>query len=245
MKNYGLIGKTLKHSFSKKFFTEKFSTENIDAQYELYELDTIEKFPQLISSVTLSGLNVTIPYKEQVIAYLDEVDPIAKAIGAVNTIQFKRKGNELKLCGYNTDVIGFKDSILPHLKPVHKKALILGTGGASKAIYYALNNLGIETLYVSRTPKEGQITYNDLDKAILSDYLLIVNCSPIGMYPNIDQAPDIPYKYLTNNHFLYDLVYNPENTKFCQMAREMNAFSMNGLEMLHGQALASWEIWNK
>ncbi|MCQ2208861.1 MAG: shikimate dehydrogenase [Paludibacteraceae bacterium] len=245
MRNFGLIGKTLQHSFSKQFFTEKFKNENIQAQYDLFELNDINEFSHLTKEIEFSGLNVTIPYKEQIIPFLDEIDPTAKAIGAVNTIKFCHSNGTQSLCGYNTDIIGFTDSLLPDLKPYHKKALILGTGGASKAIQYSLQQLGIDTIFVSRTKKEDILCYEDINKDILSDHLLIINCSPAGMFPNIDSAPNIPYNLLTNKHYLFDLVYNPENTLFCQLGKEHGAITKNGLDMLYGQAVASWKIWNK
>ncbi len=245
MQQFGLIGKTLKHSFSKQFFTEKFQNEHIDAQYDLFELSDIKDFQKLIKENELYGLNVTIPYKEQVIPFLDKMDSTAEAIGAVNTIKFCRENGSLSLCGYNTDIIGFRDSLVPDLKPCHKKALILGTGGASKAIVYALHQLNIETKMVSRTRKEDMLCYEEINEEILSDYLLIVNCSPAGMFPNIDTAPNLPYNLLTHNHYLFDLVYNPTNTLFCQLGQKQGATVKNGLEMLYGQAIASWKIWNK
>lgn len=249
MKEYGLIGKTLKHSFSKNFFTEKFQNEKIDAHYELFELPEIAQFASLVKEHELYGLNVTIPYKEEVMQFLDELDPIAQGIGAVNTVKFIRTGETTKLKGYNTDIIGFTDSIRPHLKEYHKKALVLGSGGAAKAIHYALHLMGIETKTVSRNSKEGCFTYDELNdernKAILDEYLLIINCSPAGMFPNVEQAPNIPYGLLTDRHFLYDLVYNPILTKFCELGEKQGAFAMSGLEMLHGQAIASWKIWNE
>lgn len=244
MKKFGLIGKTLKHSFSKNFFTEKFQKENIDAQYELYEMETIDKVAELVKDPDLIGLNVTIPYKEEVIPFLNDIDPTAKAIGAVNTIKISHEGGKTTLKGYNTDLIGFTDSLKPQLKPYHKKALILGTGGASKAVFYALTQLGIEPTYVSRTTREGGLTYQDLDEKVMEEYLLIVNCSPVGMFPHVDEAPNIPYELLTDKHYLYDLVYNPLRTQFCQKGEEKGAITKNGLEMLHGQAIASWKIWN-
>ena len=244
MKEFGLIGKTLKHSFSKNFFTEKFQNEGTEAHYELFELPSISDFPELIKKHELYGLNVTIPYKEEVMQYLDDIDEIAKGIGAVNTIKFIRSGSKTSLKGYNTDIIGFSDSIRPHLKDYHRKALVLGSGGAAKAIHYALHRMGIDTTTVSRQSKEGCFTYEDLDKEILDEYLLIVNCSPAGMFPNVEQSPNIPYELLSNRHFLYDLVYNPIHTKFCELGEKQGAFAMSGLEMLHGQAIASWKIWN-
>lgn len=244
MRNFGLIGYPLGHSFSRKYFTEKFEKEGIDAQYELYQLAKIEDFDDLIKKNDFSGLNVTIPYKETVMKYLDEVDETAAEIGAVNTILFKNGGNKTILKGYNTDVIGFTNSIFPHLKPFHKKALILGTGGAAKAVVYGLNKLGIETTYVSRSPKEGQLSYQNLNENILSDYLIIVNASPVGTFPNVDNCPDIPYNLLTSKHLLYDLVYNPAETLFLKKGKAKGAAIQNGSEMLTGQAIAAWKIWN-
>lgn len=245
MKQYGLIGKTLGHSFSKSFFTEKFQNETIEAQYDLFELPEISQFPCLIQQHTFYGLNVTIPYKETVIQYLDELDHIAKEIGAVNTIKFQRKNGRTSLKGYNTDIIGFTNSITPHLQKVHDKALILGTGGASKAIAFALEKLGIEYTFVSRNKQEGILTYHELTEEIIHQNKLIINCTPIGTFPNCDIAPSIPYKHITKEHFLYDLIYNPAKTLFCQMGEDKGAITLNGLEMLHGQAIASWTIWNQ
>lgn len=244
MQKFGLIGKTLKHSFSKNFFTEKFERENIDAQYDFYELTTIDEFALIKEDASLCGLNVTIPYKEQIFKFLDEVDETALAIGAVNTIKFIRDNGKLTLKGYNTDIIGFTDSLKPLLKPCHRKALILGTGGASKAVFRALLNLGITPTYVSRSRREEMLSYDDLNEAVMADYLLIINCSPVGMFPNVDAAPNIPYQFLTQDHCLYDLVYNPIKTLFCKKGEEQGAVTKNGLEMLHGQAIASWKIWN-
>lgn len=244
MRNFGLIGYPLGHSFSRKYFTEKFEKEGVDAQYELYQLAKIEDFDDLIKKNDFSGLNVTIPYKETVMKYLDEVDETAAEIGAVNTILFKKGENKTILKGYNTDVIGFTNSIFPHLKPFHKKALILGTGGAAKAVVYGLNKLGIETTYVSRSPKEGQLSYHNLNENILSDYLIIVNASPVGTFPNVDNCPDIPYNLLTSKHLLYDLVYNPAETLFLKKGKAKGAAIQNGSEMLTGQAIAAWKIWN-
>lgn len=245
MKQYGLIGYPLGHSFSKRFFTEKFTNEQIDAQYESYSIEKIDLIRSLISDPNLSGLNVTIPYKEQVIPYLNELDSEAKAIGAVNVIKFTRTENELRLIGYNSDAIGFETSLRPYLKPNHKRALILGTGGASKAIRYVLNKLGLETTYVSRTPAEGQLSYDDLNPECMHSYTLIVNASPLGTFPNIDQCPNIPYHLLTPEHLLFDVVYNPAETLFLKKGREMGATGLNGEQMLVEQALAAWKIWNE
>ena len=246
MDKYGLIGYPLLHSFSKGFFNNKFESERQDAEYINFEIPDISEFKALIAeNPDLKGLNVTIPYKEQVIKYLDGVSDAVKEIGAVNVIKFIRVKNKLKLKGYNSDVIGFSDSIKPILNESHKNALILGAGGAAKAVAYALKKLGIESIYVSREPKKGQLIYSDLDEKIISEYTIIVNATPLGMFPNVDEAPDIPYQYLTSNHLLYDLLYNPDVTKFMKLGKEQGAFVKNGLEMLLLQAFASWNIWNE
>jgi shikimate dehydrogenase len=243
---YGLIGKTLVHSFSKNFFTEKFKREGIDDKYELFELPEIEQFRDLVDNVPLNGLNVTIPYKEQVMQFLDEIDETAKAINAVNTVKFMRKADgSLFLKGYNTDVIGFTESLRPLLKNYHTHALVLGTGGAAKAVAYALGKFGIDYKFVSREKRGDNFTYGELDEKILQKYLLIVNCSPLGTFPNVDAAPDIPYQFLGAEHLLYDLVYNPEKTLFMKKGEAQGAVVKNGLEMLHGQALAAWDIWQR
>ena len=244
MKQYGLIGFPLGHSFSKKYFTEKFEREGIDAQYNLFELKTIEEFKSLIQNSHFSGLNVTIPYKEQVISFLDELDETATEIGAVNTIRFISNADKTILKGYNSDVVGFTNSIKPLLLPTHKKALILGTGGASKAIAYGLKKMGLETKFVSRTVKPDSFTYWQLNKQILSDYLIIVNASPVGTYPHSNECPDIPYQYLSANHLLFDAVYNPSETLFMKKGREQGALVINGEAMLVGQAIEAWKIWN-
>ncbi len=244
MKKFGLIGLPLIHSFSKKFFTEKFELEEIDAQYSLYELQDITEFSELIKNEILSGLNVTIPYKEKVMEYLDELDDTAAKIGAVNVIKFIRTENSLKVKGYNSDTIGFESSLKPFLKPEHKKALILGTGGASKAIDYTLRKLGIETVFVSRTVKPEQLTYWQLNEELISEYLVIINASPVGTFPHYDEYPDIPYQFLTNHHLLFDVVYNPAETLFLKKGKEHGAQTLNGESMLKGQAVAAWEIWN-
>ena len=246
MRQFGLIGFPLGHSFSKKYFSEKFQNENIDARYDLYELSNISEFPNLRNSIKLSGLNVTIPYKEQIIPLLDKLDDTAASIGAVNVIRFDYDNNgKATLTGFNTDAIGFENSLKPFLKPHHKKALILGTGGASKAILYTLQQLGIECSYVSRSTREGQLTYSDLNEEILNDNLLIVNATPLGTFPKTDACPDIPYQFLTDKHLLFDVVYNPAETLFIKKGRDAGATALNGEEMLIGQAIAAWEIWNR
>ena len=245
MKQFGLIGDQLIHSFSKKFFTEKFERENIDALYGLYELKNITDFSLLIQQTEFSGINVTIPYKEKIIDYLDELDETASEIGAVNVIKFIRSGKNLILKGYNSDAIGFENSIKPFLQSYHKQALILGTGGASKAIDYVLRKNEIKTTFVSRTERENGLMYNQLTKEILSENLIIVNTTPVGTYPHTNEWPEIPYAYLTKRHFLYDLVYNPAETMFLRKGKERGVQGINGEQMLIGQALASWKIWNE
>lgn len=244
MKQFGLIGFPLGHSFSKKFFTEKFERENIDAKYDLYELENISEFKALKENLELCGLNVTIPHKENIIQYLDELDDTAAKIGAVNVIKFIRKAGTLKLKGYNSDAIGFENSLKPLLKSHHSKALILGTGGASKAIDYTLRKLGIETTFVSRTAKPGMLTYDQVNEETLNENLVIVNASPVGTFPHSDECPNIPYQYLTDKHLLFDVVYNPAETLFLKKGKKQGAQGLNGEGMLIGQAVAAWEIWN-
>lgn len=243
MKQYGLIGKTLSHSFSKKYFEEKFKRENINAVYENFELNDISQVEGLFSiHSNLCGLNVTIPYKEQIIPYLDEIDEQAKKIGAVNTIYIDKETGKMK--GYNTDVYGFKQSLKPFLENQHQRALILGTGGASKAVAYVLNELGITTAFVSRTPQlENQLSYDELNENILASFLLIVNTTPLGTFPNVDEKPTINYDAITPNHLLYDLVYNPAETSFLKEGKKRGALTINGEQMLQLQAEKAWEIW--
>lgn len=243
MKTYGLIGYPLEHSFSGKYFAEKFEKENIqNCEYQLFPIENIQEFVNL-KKQNIAGLNVTIPYKEQVIPYLDELDEHANAIGAVNVIQIKNG----KTKGYNSDYYGFKDSLLDFLpKDFNSKALVLGTGGASKAIKQVLVDLSISFNIVSR--KDGfDFTYAELNErpAILDDFHLIINTTPLGTYPNVEEKPDIPYRALNNNHYLYDLVYNPSETAFMKAGQNQGAKTTNGLEMLIGQAEKSWEIWNR
>ena len=239
MNKYGLIGYPLGHSFSRKYFTEKFEKEGIDAQYLNFEIPGIEEFPNIINNNSeLVGLNVTIPYKQQVKQYLDAISEEAAAIGAVNVIRIR------DMHGFNTDVIGFRESIRPLLQPHHTRALVLGTGGASLAVKYALRQLGIEPLSVSRSSREGVITYDDLDATVMSDHTVIVNCTPLGTFPRVDDCAPIPYHLLTTRHLLFDLVYNPDETLFLRQGRERGAATKNGYEMLLRQADAAWEIWN-
>ncbi len=246
-RKFGLIGLPLSHSFSRKFFSEKFFKERIDAEYFNFELENISQLSHVIGShPDLEGLNVTIPYKEQVIKFLDFTDEAAAQIQAVNTIRINRTGHHVSLHGYNTDIQGFQESIKPLLRNYHHKALVLGTGGASKGVVKALTNLGIDSILVSRNPEDkGEISYSDLDEDVMTSYKIIINTTPIGTYPNIEGCPAIPFELISNNHLLFDLVYNPEITEFLKQGKQRGAMIKNGLEMLHLQALASWEIWNR
>lgn len=243
MRRFGLIGKTLKHSFSKNYFAQKFRDSHInDCTYDTFELASITELPHLINRYPdLEGLNITIPYKEDVLSFLDEKSKVVQETGACNCIQIV-KG---KLHGYNTDVSGFKHSLQPKLKPGHKKALILGSGGAAKAVKYALQELGIEFLVVSRRKESGDLGYQEVNDEILRQYTLVINTTPLGMYPNIHEAPPIPYAFLTPQHFLFDLTYNPEKTMFLQQGESRGAQIANGYEMLVIQAEESWQIWNR
>jgi len=246
-RKFGLIGFPLSHSFSKKFFTEKFSKEAIDAEYINFEIENISQLSRVIAThPDLEGINVTIPYKEQIIKFLDYTDEVAASIQAVNTIRIFRSGHHVTLRGYNTDIHGFQESIRPLIQNYHHKALVLGTGGASKAVVRALENLKIETILVSRNPEEkGELSYNDLDEDVMDNYKIIVNTTPIGTYPNTEGCPAIPFEMITPRHLLFDLVYNPEVTEFLKQGKKRGAVIKNGLEMLHLQALASWDIWNR
>ncbi|TAM96575.1 MAG: shikimate dehydrogenase [Chitinophagaceae bacterium] len=241
MRHFGLIGFPLSHSFSKKYFSEKFQKEHItDCDYENFPLASIELFPELLKKEKPEGLNVTIPYKESVISYLDYLDPAAEKIAAVNCIHFKNG----KSTGFNTDIIGFERSLKPLLRPQHHHALILGTGGASKAIGYVLSKLNISFHYVSRHKKPDRFTYGDLNEEIIQQHTLIINTTPLGTSPDVNLCPDIPYQFLRKEHLLYDLIYNPPETLFLQRGKERGAAIKNGYEMLLIQAEASWEIWN-
>jgi shikimate dehydrogenase len=245
MKLYGLIGYPLGHSFSKKYFTEKFQREGLsDCSYELFPIYSIKDLPSLLSSNSfLKGLNVTIPYKQQVLQYVTGTTGAVKEIGAANTIKIIQD----KLIAYNTDVIGFENSFIKKLKSSHKKALILGTGGSSKAVQYVLKKLGIDFLLVTRSlqPESETINYSSIDEAIIIDHQIIINCTPAGMSPNDDECPYLPYQFITNEHYLFDLVYKPEKTLFLKKGEEQGAVIQNGYEMLIIQAEESWKIWNE
>lgn len=246
MRVFGLIGYPLSHSFSKGYFTEKFRKEAIEnCSYENFPIEDISDLPEIIAANTeLCGLNVTIPYKEKVIPFLDEIAPEAAGIGAINTIKISRRGEQVHLKGFNTDMYGFMESLNPFLKPFHQRALILGTGGASKAVKAAFEMLHIEYQYVSRTKAEQTITYEELSPELFSSYQVIVNTTPLGMYPKVDDCPPLPYQFLTSGHLLYDLVYNPAQTLFLKKGAEQGAQTANGLNMLHLQAEKAWQIWN-
>ena len=241
----GLIGYPLTHSFSESYFCEKFKEEKISGySYSKFELSSIGEFPSLLESRPgLRGLNVTIPYKQQVIRYLDELDELSAAIEAVNTVLISRTHGGISLKGYNTDVYGFYHSLKPMLPSGETRALVLGTGGASRAVVHALNLLGIDHKFVSRKPGAGMLGYKDLCLTVLNKYRLIINTSPIGTYPSVDEFPDVPYDLMDDRHILYDLVYNPPETKFLELGRLKGARTVNGLKMLKLQAEKSWEIW--
>jgi shikimate dehydrogenase len=246
MRKFGLIGYPLSHSFSKKFFIQKFESEGIqDCEYELYPIETIDSLSLLLSdNPDLEGLNVTIPYKLEVLPFLNEIDEAAQAIGAVNCIKIAGKGPNAKLKGYNTDAYGFEESLKPLLEPGHQKALILGDGGAAKAVKYVLNKLGIPFVIVTRSPTDTSILYEEVTEEILSTHTIIINTTPLGMSPNVISSPDLPYHYITAQHLVYDLVYNPEETAFLNKAKVQDAKIKNGLEMLYLQAERSWYLWN-
>lgn len=240
---YGLIGHPLGHSFSKDFFNQKFQSENIDAQYLNFDIPTIELLNEVLTRQQIKGLNVTIPYKEKVIPFLDELSEEAKSIGAVNVIKVYQQENKIRLKGFNTDVIGFTESLQPLLNPTHKKALILGTGGASKAVQFGLQQLNIETLFVSRRSCDNTLTYSQLTPKVMKEHTVVINCTPVGMHPHTDECPEIPYEFIGEGHILYDLVYNPEETLFLKKGKAVGATTKNGLEMLLLQAKAAWNIW--
>ncbi|MBR4433956.1 MAG: shikimate dehydrogenase [Bacteroidaceae bacterium] len=246
MERYGIIGKPLGHSFSRNYFTEFFQRTGRDAVYEPYVLESIEEFPALVAAhADFVGLNVTIPYKQAVMRYLDAIDPDAEAIGAVNVVKVTWADGRPFLTGYNTDILGFTRSIRPLLRPHHTCALILGTGGASKAVEQGLRQLGIETTFVSRTRREGILCYEDLTPEVLARHGVVVNATPLGTFPDTECCPDIPYPLLTPRHLCFDLVYNPDKTLFLRKAEAQGAAITNGLEMLHIQADEAWKIWSE
>src|SRR5699024_10213313 len=237
MKQLGLIGHPLTHSFSKKYYDKKFEKEGINGYlYKLFDLETIEEFSELLKNKSLIGVNVTIPYKK---------DEKTNSKQAVNLIRIERKAGTPYLTGFNTDIIGFKNSLTPLLKPVHASALILGNGGAAQAVKKALSDFNIHFNIISRNPKtSGQFAYHEIDKKMMQDNLLVINCSPLGTFPEIEKMPDIPYQYITKDHLFYDLIYNPEETKFLEAARKAGALTKNGYETLVLQAEENWKIGN-
>lgn len=246
MKTFGLIGYPLSHSFSKRYFTEKFEREHIEGcVYELYPIENIGLFPELLQeSLSLRGMNVTIPYKLEVMPHLNELDDAAREIGAVNCVDIRREGDNTVLKGYNTDAYGFSESLKPFLKPHHQQALVFGDGGAAKAVKYVLSALEIPFKVVTRKPGEDTITYAEVDATLLDSHHVLINTTPLGMSPDLESCPEIPYEAITEKHLAYDLVYNPEMTKFLSLAAQQGAAVKNGLEMLHLQAERSWQIWN-
>ena len=242
-KIYGLIGKKISYSFSKNYFTNKFKKSNLDSNYtyENLDLDDINQFKNILKQKKFNGFNVTIPYKEKIIKFLDTLDSDAEKIGAVNTIKVC-SNNQLK--GYNTDYIGFIKSISPILNKTHKKAILLGSGGASKSIIFGLDKLNISSIVVSRSKEKGNIIYEELNNEIINASQIIINCSPVGTFPKINECPKIPYKYINSKHICYDLIYNPLESKFLKESKKNNATILNGMEMLKIQAEESWKIWN-
>lgn len=241
-KIYGLLGKSLAHSFSPQYFNDKFRDLKLDAEYRLFEVDDISKLRDLVNDHPISGLNVTIPFKQTVMPYLDKISENAAEIGAVNTIKILKDG---RLKGYNTDWFGFRQALEPMLKPRHQAALILGTGGSSKAVAFALEQMGVQYLHVSRSKSAQSISYDEIDWTLFNRFQIVINCTPIGMYPNITEAPPVPYQYFSKNHIAFDLIYNPETTLFLSRAANQGATISNGYQMLVNQAEKAYKIWNK
>jgi shikimate dehydrogenase len=242
MRTLGIIGNPLSHSFSKKFFDQKIAAEKLnDVQFKEFQLPDISALEIVLNAErSLQGFAVTIPYKKEVIDFLTESSDEVKKIGACNCVRIK----EGKLYGYNTDIIGFEDSFKKHLQPQHTKALLLGTGGAAAAVEYVLRKLDIDFLNLSRKPFANQLTYSDIDERLLKEYKIIINTTPLGTFPNVEEAPDIPYHLITSEHYCFDLIYNPSVTKFLKLSAERGAVTQNGYEMLILQAEKNWKIWN-
>jgi shikimate dehydrogenase len=246
MRKFGLVGYPLGHSFSKKYFTEKFALQNIsDCVYNNYPLENLDNFIELIASdEEIVGLNITIPYKSQILKFVDVIDPEAGEIGAVNVLKIKRTQKNIRILGYNSDVTGIRDTLLPYIKDTVRNALVLGTGGSSRAVTYVLKKFGLNVSLVSREKKPGVVSYSELSSDVIGQTQLIVNTTPLGMFPDIDSKPPIDYSCLTKNHILFDLVYNPELTSFLKMGTDRGCIALSGLKMLHSQAEKAWEIWN-
>ena len=246
MDKYGLIGYPVGHSFSRQFFTDKFAREGIDAVYENFEIPSAEMLLDIVrNNPDLRGLNCTIPHKQAIIPMLDSLSEEARRIGAVNVIRILRNADGTPILqGFNSDVIGFTQSIKPLLSQKHHKALVLGTGGASRAICYGLTKLGLSWTYVSRTRREGILSYDEITPKVIQEHEVIINCSPVGMFPHTSEVPQLPYEAMDSRHLLFDLIYNPEETLFMRLGAEHGATVKNGLEMLRLQAEASWKIWN-
>lgn len=246
MRKFGLIGYPLGHSFSKKYFTEKFLTEHIsDCSYENYPLKNLDEFREfVIADESLCGLNVTIPYKSKIIRYLDFIESEAEEICAVNVLKINRTDRQVKLYGYNSDVTGIRDTLLPFINNDVRNALVLGTGGSSRAVCHVLKKLGLSVTLVSRNRKPGVLIYSDIDPGIIESTQLIINTTPLGMYPNIEGVPELKYNSLNSKHILFDLVYNPELTTFLRMGKEQGCSIISGIKMLHSQAERAWKIWN-
>ena len=246
MRKFGLIGYPLGHSFSKKYFTEKFITEHIsDCSYENYPLKNLDEFRELIvSDQQLTGLNITIPYKSEIFRFLDVIESEAAVIGAVNVIKIRRHEGQIKLYGYNSDVTGIRDTLLPFIKENVRNALVFGTGGSSRAVCHVLKKFGLNIDRVSRKRKPGILVYSDIDSGFIGRTQLIINTTPLGMFPNIESGPEINYKMLNKTHILFDLVYNPEITTFLRLGAEQGCSTISGITMLYSQAEKAWEIWN-
>jgi shikimate dehydrogenase len=246
MPTIGLLGRSLEHSFSKSYFSKKFDDLGITNEwiYQNFEIPTIDELPNLLKKYSPIGFNVTIPYKESILPYLHKLDESAEMIGAVNTVRvnYTTEGS-YELTGYNTDSFGFHQMIKPFLELHHERALILGAGGAAKAVNYVMKKYGIDTLHVVRNPTAGQLSFEQLNKYVIKHHLLIINCTPIGMYPNVNEYPELPYDTLTGKHLLIDLIYNPLETEFLKRGKQFGAGTLNGLTMLHQQAEKAWEIF--
>ncbi|MFV9485027.1 shikimate dehydrogenase family protein [Christiangramia sp. ASW11-125] len=241
MRTFGLVGKDIDYSFSRNYFSKKFSNNNIDARYINFDLESIDQFPEIFKTTEVSGLNVTIPYKEKVIPFLDHLDPEAQKIGAVNTIKISKNG---ELTGYNTDHFGFKKSLENHLESFHSSALILGTGGASKAVAYALDKLSVPYQFISRNSSENTLSYSELSIEVIKRNKLVINTTPLGTSPETERYPAIPLEGISSQHIIFDLIYNPEETRLMKLASERGAKTLNGYRMLELQAEKSWSIWN-